>query len=173
MKANKLILPGLFTVLLALSGASYAHDGNGCNQDGGAHDGDRPHAALSDEKRQLLHETMKKVFEQDKAQIEQMHKLHKEMHDVLAAENFDQHKFMALGSQIGKIHDKIHRDRMQAFASIAGQFTPAEREMLVRMHHHHHPHGHDGQGWHHDGDGHAMSNGPAQSNEDYHPYPSR
>ena len=174
MKMNKWLVSGLFAILLAAAGTANAHDGNRCNQDGWSHGDGHPMSMLSDDQRQLLHGTMKKFFEQDKGVIEQMHKLHKEMHDVLAADTFDAHKFTALGAQIGKLRDKLHRDRMQAFASIAGQFTPEEREMIVKFHRHRH---HDDGEWHRDGEwqGHSMNDGSAapQTNADYHPYQSR
>jgi Spy/CpxP family protein refolding chaperone len=169
MKMNKWITPGLFVIVLAVAGAASAHDDNGCDKDGWSHGDGHSMSTLSDDQKKLLHETMKKVFEQDKNIIEQMHKLHKDMHEVLAADTFDARKFMALGAQIGKLRDKIHRDRMQAFASIAGQFTPEEREMIVKFYRHHHHH-HDGE-WR----DHSMNDGSAapQTGGNYPPYPSR
>jgi Spy/CpxP family protein refolding chaperone len=154
---------------MTVAGATSAHDGQGCDKNGWSHDGQHHMSMLSDDKRQLLHETMKKVFEQDKGVIDQMHKLHKDMHEVLAADTFDAHKFMVLGDQLGKLRAKLHRDRMQAFASIASQFTPEERTRIVKFigHHHHHHHG----GWR----DHSMNDGPEAppNNANYHSYQSR
>jgi|GEM_PF-3589493 Spy/CpxP family protein refolding chaperone len=171
MKANQWIMSGLFAVLLAIAGAAYAHDGN---------DGDHPHDGwrhahecdpmpLSDDKKQLLHETMKKTFEQDKALIEQKHKLHQQMHDILASETFNPQAFMAASAKIEKIRDKLHADRMHAFASIAGQFTPEERVMIAKHLARHHHHGMD------DGGEHLMNDGSAMIRRDqaYPPYQTR
>jgi len=180
MKIHQWLVAFIFMVFMAASGTAFAHD------DGAKH-GDCHHGPmLSDEKRKLLHDTMKKVFEQDKDQVKQLHGLREEMHKVLAAENFDAHKFTTLSNQMESLHDKIHKDRVHAFASIAGQFTPEERVMIVKMHRHHHHHGHDGQNghdghgdWQHDGkwDGHhSMNDGPAPVQGDsnaYPPYQSR
>ena len=178
MKIRQWFVACLFMVFMAASGTAFAHDGNGPHGD--CHHG----PMLSDEKRKLLHDTMKKVFEQDKKQIEEMQALHKEMHNVLAAETFDAQKFTSLSAKIESLHEKIHKDRVRAFASIAGQFTPEERVMIVKMHrhHHHHHHGHDGEhheGWQRDGkwDGHrSMNDGAAPVQGDdkaYPPYQNR
>jgi Spy/CpxP family protein refolding chaperone len=168
MRANAWIMGGVFAIMLAISGAANAHDGNDCDKNGYSHGGEHPMSMLSDDQRQLLHNTMKKVFEQDKGVIEQMHKLHKDMHQVLAADTFDSRKFVAISAQMSKLRDKIHQDRVEAFASIAGRFTPQEREMIAKFHRHHHHHHHDGEGRDH-----SMNGAMAPSDQEYHPYPSR
>ena len=149
MKRKHLILWALLTVTLSLSGAAYAHDNDGSGDGRGAwsHHGECHKIHLSDDKRQLLHGTMKAAFEKNKGLFEQMHKLHEKMHEVLKADTFNPQAYEAVSAQIEKTHDRIHKIRTDAFASIAGQFTPEEREMLARHHGHHH-HGHHGEEHH-------------------------
>jgi Spy/CpxP family protein refolding chaperone len=182
MKTKHLILSALLTAALTISGAALAHDGDGSGKDGRSgwpHNGEchGMQMQLPEAKRQLLHETMKTAFEKNKGLFDRMHKLHEKLHDVLKADAFDAHAFKETSAQIEKTRDRIHAIRMDAFASIAAQFTPEEREMLVRFHGHHH-HGQNGE-WHrHDGEGrdHSMNGGqsaPQQDEQAYPPYPSR
>jgi Spy/CpxP family protein refolding chaperone len=181
----------LLTVLLSASGTAYvyAHDGNG--QDGG-----KPchHVQLSDEQKQLLHQTMKATFEKDKPLFDKMHEFHKQLHAVVAADKFDAKAFESLNTRIEQTRDKIRNDRVHAFASIAAKFTPEEREAILRhqAHRHHHHGDHEGQpmAWKHGTDGQQQgwqghnssvttpstdgitTDAPA-ANNDYPPYPKR
>jgi Spy/CpxP family protein refolding chaperone len=177
MKIKHLILPVVLVAGLVSGGAVMAHDGND-GHGGGCHDGrDGKHEKMNlpDAKRELLHNTMKAAFEKNKGLMDQMHKLHEKMHAIVSADNFNPQAFESTSAQIEKLHDRIHKIRTDAFASIANQFTPEEREMILRHHHHHH-HGHDGM-HHHDGwDRHGMNDGGASGSPmspDYPPYPSR
>jgi Spy/CpxP family protein refolding chaperone len=177
MRMRNWFTPALFMALLAISGTVYAHDGDGrCDKSGWQMHEDG--GALPDAKRQLLHDTMKKVFEKDKTLISQMHDLHKKRHEILAADKFDRQAFVTATAQIEKVRDRLHADRARAFASIAGQFTPEEREMIARMHRHNH-HGHDDHdgAWRHHGEwgDHSMGEGssPPQEENAYPPYPSK
>jgi Spy/CpxP family protein refolding chaperone len=177
MKTRYLILSALFITSLTISGAAYAHDGGGKDgHDGWSLHGDCHKAHLPEAKRQLLHETMKAAFEKNKGLFDQMHKLHEKMHDVLKAETFNPQAFTAVSAQIEKLHDRVHKIRTDAFASIATQFTPEEREMVARHLGHHH-HGHDGERHHHDGADrdHSMNDGASSAPQDqaYPPYPAR
>jgi Spy/CpxP family protein refolding chaperone len=122
---------------------------------------------------------MKKTFEKDKPLIGQMKTLHEKLHQIVAADSFDSKAFLNVTGQIEKIHDRLARDRMAAFASVAGQFTPEERKAIAihfaHRHHHHDHDGHDGK-WHHPMDGDRMMNGnaqpsaPSQDGNTYPPY---
>lgn len=174
MKTKHLILSVLFITSLTMSGAAWAHDGDSPDgRDGKSHHGHCHGIKLPEEKKQLLHQTMKTAFEKNKGLFEQMHKLHEKMRDVLKAPTFNAQAFEATSAQIEKLHDRIHKVRTDAFASIAGQFTPEERVMIARhFAHRHHHHG----GKHHEGQGHdhSMNDGSSSSSDQaYPPYPSR
>jgi len=156
MKNNTWLLSTALIALLSLSSAVYAHDedGNTKHADWAAHhefEGDAHR--LPEDKMQILHQAMKASFEKDKGLHQQEHKLHKELRDVIKADSFDEKAFLSLNAKLESIHDQIHKDQLQAFASVAGQFTPEEREAVVRMHHEHEHHMHHGMhqaGWHHE-----------------------
>jgi Spy/CpxP family protein refolding chaperone len=151
MRTNKLFLTAVFGVVLAVSGVAQAHDGNGSwsagkqceNQDGGLQ--------IPPAKMKILHDAMKASFEKDKGLNEKAHKLHDEMKEILAAETFNQKAFLNVSTKLADIHARLHQDRMRAFASVAGQFTPEEREEIMKAMHRHHHMGKDAA-WHHQDD---------------------
>ncbi|MGB9153057.1 MAG: periplasmic heavy metal sensor [Alphaproteobacteria bacterium] len=135
----------------ALSSAAYAHDGS----DQSDHKMHHEHEFLSKSSRELLHSTMQKVHEDNKAVFEDMDKLSKEKQDILAAKTFDKDAFMSVEMKIEENRGQLERARAEAFASIADKLTPEERAHLGRMFGHHHHHG----GWkHHDGQKNDMNN---------------
>ncbi len=158
MKCRQFFLAAFLLLALAVSGSARAQDAaehNKAGHDRWAHHGQCEMLRLPKEKRELYHETMKKVYEDNKDEFSEMHKLHKQLHNVLKAETFDADAFTSLSGQIEQVHNKIHKARTDALASIADQFTPKERVMI--MHHHgcHHKHGHGGMRgkWDHDHEG--------------------
>ena len=60
------------------------------------------HAQLPEAKKKLLHDAMKTFFEKDKPLFEQMHALHKKLHDVLVADAFDKDAYLSLKAEIEK-----------------------------------------------------------------------
>lgn len=181
-KIRYLAFAFLLATAVTVSSIAYTHDrDDNDGRDGWSHHGKHHEACLPEAKRELLHETMKKTFEKDKASFEQMHKLHEKLHEIIKATTFDRQAFINTTMQIEKLRDSIHKDRVNAFASIAAQFTPEEREMLMRHHgEHHHHHGHHG-GWRHDderrghdgeGHDHSVSDGQAPLQQDNQDYPS-
>jgi uncharacterized membrane protein len=147
-KLAVLLLSTALISALALVSAAYAHDGG----DKGGAPLNCEHHYLSQDKIDLLRSTMKKVHEDNKDVFADLHQLHKERHDILAAQSFDQEAFLAVQAKIERDRDLIAQSRDAAFASIADKFTPEEREHIVRKmgHHHHHRHHHGdkkGHGW--------------------------
>ena len=151
LKCAALLLSAALIGAPVLSAPAFAHEGGG---KGGMSCEHEQH--LSKAKQEILHSTMKKVFEDNKAVFEDMHKLWKQKHDILAAKTFDKDAFLSVEDKISQDRDQLEKAHIQAFASIASKFTPEEREHLGRMFGHHHHHGgwdHKGhEGWkHHDG----------------------
>jgi|GEM_PF-4512873 Spy/CpxP family protein refolding chaperone len=143
--------------------AAYAHDGG--DQGSCMH---CEHEHLSEAKKELLHTTFKKLHESNKAVFEELHKLHKERHDILVAKTFNKAAYLSVTTKIDEKRAELEKSRAEAFASIADKFTPEERERLGHMmgHHHHHggwrhagwKHGEGHEGWHHhDGQNDGMS----------------
>jgi Spy/CpxP family protein refolding chaperone len=149
-----LLLSTAFISLPCLSGAAYAHGHEG--SDKSASSMECRYGRLTETQRKLLHETMHRLHETNKKAFENMHKLHESLHRVLTADTFDKKAFLSVTADIQAKRAELETSRVQAFASIAGQFTPEQRKHLMRMfaHHRHHHHGmrHRG-GWQH-GEGH-------------------
>ncbi len=156
MRMHRWVLSVLFATALIVSGTVYAQDDDGY----GGHEGwSRHHGKecaghhLPEAKMKILHEAMKVSFEKDKALHEEAHKLHEELRKVFTANTFDEKAFVALNTKLEDIHARIQRDHMKAFASALAQFSPEEREELMRkFHRHHHHFGQDASWHHHDGD---------------------
>ncbi len=150
LKCAALFLSAALIAAPALSVPAFAHEdgGKGGHEMSCEH---KPH--LSDAKREMLHATMKKVFEDNKAVFEDMHKLWKQKHDILAAKTFDKDAFLSVEDKISQDRAQLDKAKVEAFASIAAKFTPEEREHLGRMfggHHHYHG-GWQHAGWDHKG----------------------
>ena len=151
LKCAALLLSAALIGAPVLSAPAFAHEDGG---KGGMSCEHEQH--LSKAKQELLHTTMKKVFEDNKAVFEDMHKLMKQKHDILAAKTFDKDAFLSVEDKISQDRAQLEKAHVEAFASIASKFTPEEREHLGRMFgHHHHPHG----GWDHAGWGHEGHEG--------------
>jgi hypothetical protein len=108
------------------------------------------HEHLSQAKIDLLRTAMKKAHEDNKAVFEDLHKLHKERHDILAAKTFNKAAYLSVSAKIDAKRAQIQKAHTEVFASIADKFTPEEREHLARKFGHH-DHGHHHGDWHHAG----------------------
>ena len=107
------------------------------------------HPQLTEAQMKFVHDAMHSLHEKDKAASKDMQKLHKQMHDILEARTFDQKAFLDVTQKHEDLHAQMQRARVEAFASIAGQFTPEQRRHLVMMFAHHHDmHDHPGMGHH-------------------------
>ena len=118
------------------------------NQHGWRHDGCKAALwrLLPEEKQKLLHETMEKVHKENASLRDQKHKLHQELDALMKAPEFDKDAFLAKTAQMDALHDKMKSNAEKQFASVAGEFTPEERKILVEMRHMHH------HGFHHEHD---------------------
>ncbi len=191
---NRLAALLLTTALVTapcLASAAYAHEHG--DWDGSAQTMECKHEHFTEAQRKLLQETMHKLHEGHKQAFEEMHKLHESLHKVLSAESFDGNAFLSLASQIEAKRVQLEKSHAEAFASIAGQFTPEQRVHLMHMFRHHHHgdmhhagmrddreghegwHHHDGhEGWFHHGDNDQNPTTIGQyQNDGYPPYTLR
>ncbi len=93
---NKLVLAAIVAVLLSGT-AAVAHDmdGKGGHPGWGKQCHDKgPDASLPADKEKLVHESMHKVFDENKPLFHQMVDLHKEVHDIMAADKFDSKAYL-------------------------------------------------------------------------------
>lgn len=133
--------------LMALSGTASAHDMD--NKDG-AKDGVGHHHHHMCKDGKHCHKGMKENFKKDKADFERMHALHKKMHAVLVAPNFDKKAFLSLAGQMEQIRSRIERRHAEAFANKLAKMSPEERaRMAERFHEHEHGQEQGDGGWHH------------------------
>jgi uncharacterized membrane protein len=146
MKIVKLLPAAALIAVMSAYGASYAkedvkdahppttampfeQDGKGGSPHGGLLE------ALPDDKRKILMDTMKKTHEDNKALFDQMRQLNEERDAILKADKFDQNAFLKKSDEIDAIHDKFSKIHEKAVASVASQFTPQERRVLMVMGH--------------------------------------
>lgn len=150
----------LTTALLTAPVLAFAHEHGGK----GGHE--KPmeckSAHLTEAQKELFHQTMLKVHEENQQAHEDMHKLREQMHAAMKAQPFDKPAFLALKSQIDAKRAQLEQNRAEAFASIADKYTPEQRACLMHkiehhkgMHHGMHEGMHEGWGhehhaeWHH------------------------
>jgi Spy/CpxP family protein refolding chaperone len=149
MKHSKALMLATAAFVLALSGASYANDGQSGKMDGGKggwHQGkcQGQHPQFSTAQRELLKSTFEQTKKENKPLREQLHKLRKEQFELTQAATFDQQAFINKGAEMEQVRDQIAANRVKAFAAVAPQFSPEERKFLLKMamrHKHHHRHG--------------------------------
>lgn len=173
LKCASLLLSAALIAAPVLSAPAFAHEDGGK----GGHEMSCEHRHhLSDAKREMLHSTMEKVFEDNKTVFEDMHTLMKQKHDILAAKTFDKDAFLSVEDKISQDRVQLEKAKVEAFASIADKFTPEEREHLGRMfgHHHHHHGGWQHAGWDHEGhDGWKHHNGMKSGAKGKAPAPAK
>lgn len=107
-------------------------------------------------------DTMKQSHEKDKDLFEKSHKMHEELHALLAADTFDKAAYVAKSKELAKIHATMHDHMTEAFATAVSKLPPDERKILADnihemhkgMHHGHH---------HHDGKDNADGDKPSSA----------
>ena len=141
---RKLLSTTALVFTLAISGVAYAND----DWHGkGDHKGPPPYieealSKLPEEDAAQFRNTMKQSQEKGKTIFEQMHKLHEDLHGILTAEKFDKAAYIAKNKELTKLHDKMHANMTEAFATAAAQLSQDDRKILAdamknKWHHHH------------------------------------
>jgi len=156
MKLATLLAAGALMTALSLSGAAFAETDHGAGKDGAKawkheHHHEGLWELLPDDKRAVLHDAMKKAREDNKPIIEQMRKQHEELDAMMKAPDFNTDAYMRKSAELDATREKLHQNMERAKASVAAQFSPQERRVLLVMEHMRmHRHG----GWqHHHGEG--------------------
>ena len=86
---------------------------------------------LSEAGQKLMHDTMTKQREENKATFEGLTAKQKELDALLKAATFDKAAFLAKDAEIQELHQKMMRARSEAFADIATQLSPEDRAKLA------------------------------------------
>jgi len=168
MKSKLVLTVMMLGLLSGTSAVASAHGMDGkTGHTGGwgrqCHDGGGG-APLPADKAKFVHESMHKVFNENKPLFQQMENLHKEVHDIMAADKFDSKAYLKKAAQLDALHDKIRKNMERGMASIAGRLSPQERKAFLaawmdRGHGHHGQWNHHGPGRHGDKGGWAQRDG--------------
>ncbi len=89
-------------------------------------------AKLPKEKQEIFNKTMQKNRDDNKANYEKLHSLHKEKNDLMLAPEFDKNAYTAKTAEALAIENAINTSRNEAIALIAVQFTADERKILAK-----------------------------------------
>jgi len=86
---------------------------------------------LSEAGQKLMHDSMTKQHEENKATFEALMAKQKELDAILKAPTFDKDSFLAKDAEIQTLSQKMMRARSESFAEIASQMTPEDRAKLA------------------------------------------
>ncbi len=85
------------------------------------------------EKEMLYHQTMREVRENGSDLHSQIKTLHKNIREIIAADQFDEKLFREKTSQLEALQMKKHATMHEAIVILAKQFTADERKVLVQL----------------------------------------
>ena len=128
------------SILLAGASMTYANDGDGkdgWNKEAHHEDGG---PQLPEAKAKLVRDAMHEAKEKNKVLSSQARELRKSLHDALVADTFDQAAFLKSSAMLDALRDKMKKNMEEAIASVAGQLTSEEREILASRFHRRHRH---------------------------------
>ncbi len=157
---KKLFTTAALLLALTAGGAAFAHDGAG--------PGDQPppppaFEKLSPEDAQLMHETMQKTHEANRALFAQMKKLHEEKKAIITADQFDSKAFMANAAKLQTLENKMHASMTANMASALSKMSAEDRQKFADNMEHRMKMWHEGHGMMHHGMEHShmhMQNAP-------------
>lgn len=101
-------------------------DRKGCDWKKGA----KKECPVSEEKRKLVREAMKNAHEKNKDGWKGMKARHQALKATLSAKDFDRAAFLKAFDDMAAARAAMGRNKAEAFADIAPQFTPEEREKM-------------------------------------------
>jgi len=76
-------------------------------------------------------DTMKEAHEKNMAIADQIHSLHDDMEDIMAAEPFDQDAFRAKSKQLRDVYETMRANTDEAFTTAVSQLSQDERKKLA------------------------------------------
>jgi len=116
-------------IVLSFSGAAFAHaDGKG--KDNNAYI-EQAIAKLPADDAAQFRDTMKQAHEKNMAIHDQIHDLHDDMEDIMAAEPFDENAFRAKSKQLREVYETMRENTDDAFASAVAHLSQDERKTVA------------------------------------------
>jgi len=91
---------------------------------------------LPHDKAEEFRDSLQSAHEENKDLYEQMRQLHRQMHDIMTADTFDEDAFVSKGEELRQTHDKIAENLDAAFAYALSELSPAQRQMMARAFEH-------------------------------------
>ena len=111
---------------------------------------------LSPEDMQLMHDSMQKTHEANKALFAQMKKLHEEKKAIITADQFDSKAFMANAAKLQTLENKMHASMTANMASALSKMSAEDRQKFAKNMEHRMMMWHEGHGMKHSGEMNGM-----------------
>lgn len=125
MPAMGIVVLSLMMVFAAGEAFSQGRHGGGCSPE--------LLGQLPADKEMLFHQTMRQVRESTADLRTQMRTLREEIKNILIAETFNETLFREKTTAMQALHAQRQQAMTNAFATLAKQFTAAEREILAKL----------------------------------------
>ncbi len=88
-------------------------------------------STLPQDKAQGFRDSLQSAHEENAPLYQKAQHLHAQLHDILAADNFDRNAFTAKNKELRKVHDKIHANLDDAFADGLSNLSTSDRQKLL------------------------------------------
>ncbi len=139
---NKLLSTTALLLTLTFSTAAFAHD-DWYGKEGSKEPlcTESAVSKLPPKKAAEFRENMKGAYDENKGLWAKKQQLHKELHAIIVAPDFDADAFIAKSNELRDLHDKMEANRTAAFATSLSNLNQKERISLVSgMHKGHETH---------------------------------
>ena len=77
-------------------------------------------------------ETMKEAHERNVALAQQIHSLHDDLDNIMAAKTFHEDAFRSKSAKLREVYENMRANTDDAFASASAELTPEERQTLAK-----------------------------------------
>jgi uncharacterized membrane protein len=127
---NLLSTTALLLVVLSFSGVALAlTDGQG--KGGVTSYMEEAIAKLPEKDASQFRDALKQAHEKNMAIANQIHALHDDIDDIMAAKTFDKEAFLAKSGKLREVYEEMRANTDEAFASAAAQLSQKERKTLA------------------------------------------
>ncbi len=124
---KKLILITAMLGVLHLPTLAFANDGDGLPPTLM----EKAISKLPSDKAEQFRDALQSAHEENAPLYDQAKQLHTQIHDILAADNFDRDAFNAKNQELRQVHDKIRTNLDDAFGAAVSDLSTSERQTLL------------------------------------------